>query len=89
MLMVNENFRAALELTDKILTGFNQGRGMASHMSKHTVQSIRIWHARIIILTKVILFSTASKNNLSVHSVKFISGDKVIRIAMQVVFMIV
>ena len=53
LLIVNENFRAALELTEKILSGFNQGRGMAGHLSKHTVQSIRIWHARFILLNKV------------------------------------
>ncbi|XP_075266255.1 trafficking protein particle complex subunit 12-like [Convolutriloba macropyga] len=57
LLIVNENFRAALELTEKILSGFNQGRGMAGHLSKHTVQSIRIWHARFILLNKLKMFA--------------------------------
>ena len=53
MLIANENFRAALDLTEKLLNSVSQGRGTAGHISKNSVRSLRIWHARFTLFAKV------------------------------------
>ena len=60
-LMANENFRAALDLTERLLTSLGQGRGTAGHISKNSVHSLRLWHARFTLFAKVsCIFSSVS-----------------------------
>jgi len=51
------NYRAAVNLTARLLQAFNQGIGKAGSVSRHTPLSIKIWYIRFSLLVKLKQFS--------------------------------
>eukprot|EP00088_Acartia_fossae_P047014 TRINITY_DN5091_c2_g1_i3.p1 TRINITY_DN5091_c2_g1~~TRINITY_DN5091_c2_g1_i3.p1 ORF type:complete len:1000 (-),score=250.08 TRINITY_DN5091_c2_g1_i3:148-3147(-) len=58
-LISSGNYRAALNLTSQLLTMYNQGKGKAGQISKHSQSSLQIWLTRLSLLVKLKLFSIA------------------------------
>ncbi|KAM3595545.1 uncharacterized protein V6R79_024864 [Siganus canaliculatus] len=58
-LISSKNWRAAVDLTGRLLTAHGQGYGKASQPSSHTTDSLQLWFARLALLTKLNLFQNA------------------------------
>ncbi|XP_008293475.1 trafficking protein particle complex subunit 12 isoform X2 [Stegastes partitus] len=58
-LVSSKNWRAAVDLTGRLLTAHGQGYGKASQPTSHTTDSLQLWFVRLALLTKLNLFQNA------------------------------
>ncbi|ERL92356.1 trafficking protein particle complex subunit 12 [Dendroctonus ponderosae] len=55
------SFRAAINLTGRLLSVYGQGRGRKGHSTKHSPHSLQLWFTRIALLIKTKAFDYAQK----------------------------
>lgn len=58
-LISTKNWRAAVDLTGRLLTAHGQGYGKAGQPTTHTTDSLQLWFVRLALLTKLNLFQNA------------------------------
>ncbi|XP_053701068.1 trafficking protein particle complex subunit 12 [Synchiropus splendidus] len=58
-LISSKNWRAAVDLTGRLLTAHGQGYGKAGQPTSHTTDSLQLWFVRLALLTKLSLFQNA------------------------------
>ncbi|XP_039993362.1 trafficking protein particle complex subunit 12 [Xiphias gladius] len=58
-LVTSKNWRAAVDLTGRLLTAHGQGYGKAGQPTSHTTESLQLWFLRLALLTKLNLFQNA------------------------------
>ncbi|KAM6912123.1 trafficking protein particle complex subunit 12 [Xenentodon cancila] len=58
-LISSKNWRAAVDLTGRLLTAHGQGYGKAGQPTSHTTNSLQLWFVRLALLTKLNLFQNA------------------------------
>lgn len=58
-LISTKNWRAAVDLTGRLLTAHGQGYGKAGQATSHTTDSLQLWFVRLALLTKLNLFQNA------------------------------
>uniref|UniRef100_A0A8D3AS84 Trafficking protein particle complex subunit 12 n=1 Tax=Scophthalmus maximus TaxID=52904 RepID=A0A8D3AS84_SCOMX len=57
--LTSKNWRAAVDLTGRLLTAHGQGYGKAGQPTSHTTDSLQLWFVRLALLTKLNLFQNA------------------------------
>ncbi|KAM3871473.1 trafficking protein particle complex subunit 12 [Diretmus argenteus] len=60
-LISSKNWRAAVELTGRLLTAHGQGYGKAYQPTSHTTDSLQLWFVRLALLTKLKLFHSVEQ----------------------------
>ncbi|KAM4625908.1 trafficking protein particle complex subunit 12 [Polymixia lowei] len=55
----SKNWRAAVDLTGRLLTAHGQGYGKSGQPTSHTTDSLQLWLVRLALLTKLNLFQNA------------------------------
>ncbi|XP_072554836.1 trafficking protein particle complex subunit 12 [Paramormyrops kingsleyae] len=58
-LISTKNWRAAVDLTGRLLTAHGQGYGKSGQPTTHTADSLQLWFVRLALLTKLGLFQNA------------------------------
>ncbi|XP_056151745.1 trafficking protein particle complex subunit 12 [Lampris incognitus] len=58
-LISSKNWRAAVDLTGRLLTAHGQGYGKSGLPTSHTTDSLQLWFVRLALLTKLTLFPSA------------------------------
>ncbi|XP_076604202.1 trafficking protein particle complex subunit 12 isoform X2 [Chaetodon auriga] len=58
-LISSKNWRAAVDLTGRLLTTHGQGYGKAGQPTSHSTDSLQLWFLRLALLTKLNLFQNA------------------------------
>uniref|UniRef100_A0A4W6C525 Trafficking protein particle complex subunit 12 n=1 Tax=Lates calcarifer TaxID=8187 RepID=A0A4W6C525_LATCA len=58
-LVTSKNWRAAVDLTGRLLTAHGQGYGKTGQPTSHTTDSLQLWFVRLALLTKLNLFQNA------------------------------
>ncbi|TDG98593.1 hypothetical protein EPR50_G00201920 [Perca flavescens] len=58
-LISSKNWRAAIDLTGRLLTAHGQGYGKAGQPTSHTTDSLQLWFVRLALQTKLNLFQNA------------------------------
>ncbi|KAG5266128.1 hypothetical protein AALO_G00250090 [Alosa alosa] len=58
-LISTRNWRAAVDLTGRLLTAHGQGYGKSGQPTSHTTDSLQLWFVRLALLTKLSLFQNA------------------------------
>nr|XP_020464430.1 trafficking protein particle complex subunit 12 isoform X2 [Monopterus albus]XP_020464432.1 trafficking protein particle complex subunit 12 isoform X2 [Monopterus albus] len=58
-LISKKNWRAAVDLTGRLLTVHGQGYGKAGQQTSHTTDSLQLWFVRLALFTKLSLFQNA------------------------------
>uniref|UniRef100_A0A8C7Y6V8 Trafficking protein particle complex subunit 12 n=1 Tax=Oryzias sinensis TaxID=183150 RepID=A0A8C7Y6V8_9TELE len=58
-LVSSKNWRAAVDLTGRLLTAHGQGYGKAGQAASHTTDSLQLWFVRLALFTKLNLFQNA------------------------------
>uniref|UniRef100_A0A3Q4GR03 Trafficking protein particle complex subunit 12 n=1 Tax=Neolamprologus brichardi TaxID=32507 RepID=A0A3Q4GR03_NEOBR len=58
-LISSKNWRAAVDLTARMLTAHGQGYGKAGQPTSHATDSLQLWFVRLALLTKLGLFQNA------------------------------
>ncbi|RXM31039.1 hypothetical protein EOD39_7324 [Acipenser ruthenus] len=60
-LISTKNWRAAVDLTGRLLTAHGQGYGKSGQPTSHTTDSLQMWFVRLALLTKLSLFQNAEQ----------------------------